>query len=78
MTRKSAERTGTHNAAVLEESRDILFRSRFPPEGGLRQNPKRCDQAKRTAAFLRYAMKPKPQKPRSIIAQVDGSGTAAT
>src|ERR1700743_689798 len=27
--------------------------------------------------FRRYAMKPTPKKPRSIIAQVEGSGTAA-
>jgi hypothetical protein len=25
--------------------------------------------------FRRYAMKPRPQNPRSIIAQVEGSGT---
>src|ERR1700726_3974844 len=27
-----------------------------------------------SALFFRYAMKPRPQKPRIIIAQVDGSG----
>jgi hypothetical protein len=36
------------------------------------------DQAKRSEAFLRYATKPTPKKPRIIIAQVDGSGTAAS
>ena len=37
------------------------------------------DQATRTAApfcLRRYAMKPRPQKPRIIIAHVEGSGTA--
>jgi hypothetical protein len=36
------------------------------------------DQATRSAAalFRRYARKLKPQKPRIIMAQVDGSGTA--
>ena len=38
----------------------------------------RCDQARLSAAFLRYATKPRPQNPRIIIAQVEGSGTAAT
>ena len=36
-----------------------------------------ADQASRSLPpFRRYAMKPTPQKPRIIIAQVDGSGTA--
>jgi hypothetical protein len=40
------------------------------------------DQAKRregprSACLRRYAMKPSPQKPRIIMAQVEGSGTAA-
>jgi hypothetical protein len=30
------------------------------------------------AFFRRYAIKPMPAKPRIIIAQVDGSGTAPT
>ena len=37
-------------------------------------------QARESAApfcFRRYAMKPTPQKPKIIIAQVEGSGTAA-
>ena len=38
----------------------------------------RCDQAKRGAAFLRYAMKPSPKKPAIINTQVEGSGTAPT
>jgi hypothetical protein len=39
------------------------------------------DQAMRNDApfgFRRYAMKPSPQKPKIIIAQVEASGTAAT
>ena len=38
------------------------------------------DQARRSAdpfCFRRYAMKPTPMKPKIIMAQVDGSGTAA-
>jgi hypothetical protein len=37
-------------------------------------------QAKRNDGplFRRYAIKPSPQKPRMIIAQVEGSGMAAT
>ena len=37
-----------------------------------------ANQAKRSVFLLRYAMKPTPRKPRSIIAQVEGSGTAPT
>ena len=36
------------------------------------------DQAKRSASFLRYAMKAIPRKPRIIVVQVEGSGTAET
>ena len=53
---------------------------------GMRRQPKGrpkqddvLDQAQRGAApFRRYAMKPTPQKPRIIIAQVEGSGTPDT
>jgi hypothetical protein len=51
-----------------------------PPGGGLSVSRvmRAGDQAKRTAVFLRrYAMKPSPQKPRIIMAHVEGSGTAA-
>src|SRR5258708_34131263 len=51
-----------------------------PPEGGLSSSDRLWDQAMRSIAVLRrrYAMKPTPAKPRIIIAQVDGSGTAET
>jgi hypothetical protein len=49
-----------------------------PPEGGS-SNPNRMieDQAAISAGFdfRRYAMKPMPAKPRSIMAKVEGSGT---
>jgi hypothetical protein len=39
-------------------------------------NGVRADQAKCGVFFLRLAMKASPQKPKIIIAQVEGSGTA--
>ena len=50
-----------------------------PPEGGLYILEIAFDQAVRIANLRRrFAMKPTPAKPRSIIAQVEGSGTAPT
>jgi hypothetical protein len=60
--------------------RDGSALTRRPPGGGLpvARVMRAGDQAKRTAEFLRrYAMKPGPQKSRIIIADVEGSGTAA-
>jgi hypothetical protein len=37
----------------------------------------KSSQAARALAILRRAITPSPQKPKIIIAQVDGSGTAA-
>jgi hypothetical protein len=52
-----------------------------PPEGGSLCGPRalQFDQATVTAdpfCFQRCAGKPSPQKPRIIIAQIEGSGTA--
>jgi hypothetical protein len=55
------------------------YRTKRPPEGGLSVARCNADQAKRSAGpfrFRRYAMKPTPKKPRIIMAQVEGSGTA--
>jgi hypothetical protein len=51
-----------------------------PPEGGSQFNPDDRNQTAINAGFnfRRYAMKPMPAKPRIIIAQVEGSGTAPT
>jgi hypothetical protein len=49
------------------------------PKGGSQFNLMIVDQAAINAAgfdFRRYAMKPMPAKPSSIIAHVGGSGTA--
>ena len=50
---------------------------RKPPEGG-DPNSIRTNQARRKERlfFLRYAIKPMLAKPSTIIAQVEGSGTA--
>jgi hypothetical protein len=51
-----------------------------PPEGGLCICDCAVNQARRSAGPLllrRYAMKARPTKPRIIMAQVEGSGTAA-
>jgi|SRR5665213_466012 len=50
---------------------------RKPPEGG-DPNSIRTNQARRKERlfFLRYATKPMLAKPSTIIAQVEGSGTA--
>ena len=52
-----------------DEYSPIPIHSKRPPEGGLCQICMRCDQASRSAC-LRYAIKPTPQNPRIIIAQV--------
>ena len=50
------------------------------PKAALKFKPDDLDQAAINASFdfWRYAMKPTPAKPRIIMAQVEGSGTAAT
>ena len=49
-----------------------------PPEGGLSANRIGADdQTVRKALRRRYVIAPMPRKPRIIMAQVDGSGTAA-
>src|SRR3984957_4655848 len=58
-----------------------IVKTKRPYEGGLCICDCAVDQARRSAGPLllrRYAMKPRPTKPKIIMAQVEGSGTAAT
>jgi hypothetical protein len=65
---------------TLRVNTGTLTTKKTAPKGGLLS--RRCAgyQATLSAALLhrRYAMDPRPAKPRSIIAQVEGSGTAGT
>ena len=59
---------------------DASRQNKKPPAGGSYSTPMIADQAAINAGFdfRRYAMNPTPAKPRIIMAQVEGSGTAAT
>src|SRR6266700_7753736 len=67
----------------MQKSRRRVQPNKKPPEGGSQSNPMIVDQAAigalSTPLFRerRYPKKPIPANPRIIIAQVDGSGTAA-
>ena len=65
------------NAAKVATEAGLSSKQKDRPKAVSRRSDD-ADQAERIALFFRRnAMKPSPQKPRSIIAQVEGSGTAA-
>jgi hypothetical protein len=69
----------TFALSTNSDIKDDSYQKKKPPEGGSSiQTPDDLDQAAINAGldFRRYAMKPTPAKPRTIIAHVDGSGTA--
>jgi hypothetical protein len=59
---------------------EVAYQKKNRPKAALNFNLMMVDQAAINAGFnfRRYAMKPIPAKPRSSIAQVEGSGTAVT
>src|ERR1700722_19007668 len=67
--------TGSHRDSAGDHQ------TKRPPEGGLCICDCAVDYARRSdgpLCFPRYATKPTPMKPRIIMAQVEGSGTAET
>jgi hypothetical protein len=68
------ELTGCGN----ERGASLLDTSRLPQKPNAENAGDQVALKADPFCFRRYAMKQRPQKPRIIIAQVDGSGTAAT
>jgi len=67
--------------SALDCSSAKIDQTQRPPGGGLSVSRSAGDQATLSTVlfcFRRYVMKPTPQKPRIIMAQVEGSGTPET
>lgn len=71
-------RFGAHNGLKSEIAPEVAEQRKSRPKAALNSILMIKDHAVINAGlgFLRYTMKPRPAKPRNIMAHVEGSGTA--